>query len=481
MLKAFLRDSVIYAIPSIVSRGLAVILIPLYTRVLSPTDYGSFDLLSAFAVLVNLTVALEVSQGVARFYSGEQDTEKRAAYASSALWFTIVCYTVFLAMTFLFSSALSSLVMGRDGLEPAFQVGAVYIFINGIFYLIQNQFRWELRSAHYAIVSMIVSISTALLAVILTYVWAWGLVGLLSGMAAGALLGVFYGIWYLRDSFRFQFNWYRLKEMLVFSAPLVPSGISVFVSQYIDRLMINHYLSLDEVGLFGIAFRVASIVGLVIVGFQGALTPLIYAHYRDPATPVQLARIFRMFVAFALLLFFMVSSFAEDLIAVLTVPAYYDAANVVVFLVPAILLSSMYIFAPGTAVEKKTHIILWINVGGALLNVILNAAMIPLYGIEGASIAKLISYGVVFAAYMWFSQKLYHVPHNWKALMQATLFVGAVTYWTSRLDYPLEAALTIKLVAFAASILVILTTGLIQWSELKKLRGVVRQRLCPPK
>ncbi len=477
MLKAFLRDSVIYAIPSIVSRGLAVILIPLYTRVLSPADYGSFDLLSAFAVLVNLTVSLEVSQGVARFYSGEQDAGRRVAYASSAFWFTIFCYTVFLGIVLIYSSDLSLLVMGRDGMETAFQVGVIYIFINGIFYLIQNQFRWELRSAHYAIVSMIVSISTAVLAVLLTYVWTWGLVGLLFGMAGGALLGALYGLWYLKNSFRFQFHWARLKEMLVFSAPLIPSGISVFVSQYIDRLMINHYLSLDDVGLFGIGFRVASIVGLVIVGFQGALTPLIYAHYRDPATPAQLAKIFRIFVSFALLLFFMVSVFAKDIMTVLTVPAYYDAANIVVFLVPAILLSNMYIFAPGTAIEKKTHIILWINVGGALLNAILNAAMIPYFGIEGASVAKLISYGLVFGAYMWFSQKLYHVPHNWKTLMQATLFVGAVSYWIPRLDCSFEVALTIKLVAFAVAILVILVTGLVQLSELKKLKEIVRQHL----
>lgn len=477
MLKAFLRDSVIYAIPSIVSRGLAVILIPLYTRVLSPADYGSFDLLSAFAVLVNLTVALEVSQGVARFYSGEQDAERRVAYASSAFWFTIFCYTVFLGVALIFSTALSLLVMGRGGMETAFQVGVVYIFINGIFYLIQNQFRWELRSAHYAIISMIVSISTAVLAVILTYVWTWGLVGLLFGMAGGALLGTLYGLWYLRNSFRFQFHWARLREMLVFSAPLIPSGISVFVSQYIDRLMINHYLSLDDVGLFGIGFRVASIVGLVIVGFQGALAPLIYAHYRDPATPAQLARIFRIFVSFALLLFFMVSVFAKEIMTVLTVPAYYDAANIVVFLVPAILLSNMYIFAPGTAIEKKTHIILWINVGGALLNVLLNAVMIPIFGIEGASVAKLISYGMVFGAYMWFSQRLYHVPHDWKMLMQTTLFVAVASYWISRFDGSFEIALTIKMFAFSATILVILVTGLIQLSELKKLKEVVRQRL----
>lgn len=476
MLKAFLRDSAIYAIPSIVSRGLAVILIPLYTRVLSPADYGSFDLLSAFAVLVNLTVALEVSQGVARFYSDEKDAERRVDYASSAFWFTIFCYTVFLIAALFFNKELSLLVMGRSGMETAFGVGVIYIFFNGVFYFIQNQFRWELRSSHYAIVSSIVTVATAVLAVILTYVWTWGLAGLLSGMAGGALAGVFYGLWHFRATFRFQFQWDRLREMLVFSVPLVPSGISVFVSQYIDRLMINHYLSLNDVGLFGIGFRVAGMVGLVIVGFQGALTPLIYAHHRNPSTPSQLARIFRIFVAFALLMFLVISIFAKNIMTVLTTPAYYDAANIVVFLIPAILLSNMYIFAPGTAIEKKTHIILWINVGGALLNVLLNAVLIPHFGIEGASVAKLISYGLVFGAYMWFSQQLYYVPHDWKSMMQATLFAGTVAYWISRIELSVAWVLPLKMMSIAAVILVILMTGLIRLSELQRLQEVVRQR-----
>lgn len=476
MLRTFVRDSAIYAIPSIFSRGLALILIPLYTRILSPADYGSFDLLSAFAGLVNLTVALEVSQGLARYYSDENDTGRKIAYASSAFWFAVFCYTVFLGVAFLFEPGLSPVVMGQEGKGAEFQVGVIYIYANGIFYLVQNQFRWELRAGHYAIVSLLVTIVTAVLTVILAYVLGWGLFGLLVGMAGGALLGCLYGLWYLRRSFRFRFQWERLKQMLAFSLPLVPSGIAVFAGQYIDRIMINHYLSLDEVGLFGVGFRVASITGLAIVGFQGALTPLVYAHHRDPSTPHDLARIFRIFVAFSLLLFLLVSVFAREIVTVLTVPAYYEAASIVVFLVPAILLANMYIFAPGTAIEKKTYIILWINVLGAVLNVMLNALMIPAWGIQGAAIAKFLSYGAVFGAYMVYSQKLYPVPHDWKSLAGAALLVGAVAYWLPQIEPAPEARIAIDVAGLALGMLIVLRCRLIRVSELQKLRDMVWKR-----
>lgn len=476
MLKALVRDGVIYAIPSIVSRGLAVFLIPLYTRVLTPADYGSLDLLMAFATLVSLTVALEIAQGVARFYSGEEDAERRMAYASSAFWFTVLCNTAFLGTVLFFSKEMSILVMGRGGMEKAFQVGVLYIYINGVFYLIQNQFRWELRSGHYAVVSLLVTVITALLAVILTCVYSWGLVGLLSGMAGGALTGCIYGLWHLRNSFFFNFQWVRLREMLAFSAPLVPSGIAVFVSQYIDRIMINHYLSLNDVGIFGIAFRVASIAGLAMVGFQSALTPLIYAHYRDPETPPQLAKIFRFFVAFALMLFLMVSLFAREIVALMTVEAYFGAAEIVILLVPAILLSNMYIFAPGTAIEKKTHLILWINVGGAILNVFLNGLLIPYYGIEGASAAKLVSYALVFGAYMWASQKLYYVPHKWNSVGKAAVLFGVLAYCASQLHLSSGMGLALKIGAIFAAVLVILATELVQISELRSVKEVIWKR-----
>ena len=69
MLKLFFKDSIIYTIPAILSKGISFLLVPLYTRVLSPGDYGSLELFLIFASIINLTIAFEVTQGVARFFS----------------------------------------------------------------------------------------------------------------------------------------------------------------------------------------------------------------------------------------------------------------------------------------------------------------------------------------------------------------------------------------------------------------------------
>ena len=481
MIRAFFSDSLIYTVPALLSRGLSIFLVPLYTRVLSPVDYGAFDMLMVFGSLANLTVALEVSQGVARFYAAEEDPRKKVQYASTAFWFTLFCYTLFLVVTILLAPLLSTFIIGRADLDTVFRLGMAYVWSNGIFYLVQNQFRWELRSKQYAISSIMVTLMTASLAVTLAYWLEWGLSGLLLGMLGGALVGCFYGIFCLRSSFRRVFSKERLKEMLLFSAPLVPSGIAVFISNYIDRLMINYFLSLGDLGLYGIGFRLSSVVALVMVGFQGALTPLIYTNYKSPDTPREIAVIFRVFLFFALMLFFGLAGFADDILRLLTTPDYYSAAGVVIFLVPAILMSNMYIFAPGIGIAKKTHLTLWINVGGALMNTCINYFLIPVFGIEGAGAATLLGCVFVFVAYMRFSQRFYPVAHDWLALGKATVATFGCIVIARLLSFGILPNILLKCTLWFALASVLMKIGLVTWRELAAASLVLRGRLVQGK
>jgi O-antigen/teichoic acid export membrane protein len=477
MLKALIKDSAAYAIPAFISRGLSFFLVPLYTRVLSPADYGSLDLFMVFASIVNVTIALEVSQGLARFYTGESDPDRKVTYASSAFWFSAGCYTLFGVIALAFSTTLSAWVMGREGLGIAFRIGLLYIWTNGVFCCVQNQFRWELRSKHYAVASLLMSFVTAAGAVCLTYILDWKLEGLLWGMVYGSAAGVFYGLWNLRRSFRQRFDTASLREMLAFSAPLVLSGISVIIASYVDRLVINYYLTIDDVGLYGIGFRLASIVGLLTVGFQGALTPLIYTYYHEADTPQQLAFIFRVFVAFALVVFSAITLFSYDILVLIATPPFHGGTAVVIYLVPATLLAQMYIFAPGIDIAKKTHLILWINVAGAILNAAFNWILIPKMGIAGAGLATMLGYLCVFSAYMTLSQRLYHVPHHWAPLGAATLITTMVTVAVASLDQMSPLRWAFNLLALCASAAATVSLGLIRIEELSKVRQLLRGRL----
>lgn len=476
MLKKFISDSLVYSIPTFVSRGLAIILVPLYTRVLNPSDYGSLDLLTAFGSIVNLTIALEVSQGVARFYPNEPDPDRKIVYASSAFWFTVVCYSVFSVLMLVLSSDIASLVMGRDGLVHEFQIGIAYIWINGIFYLVQNQLRWELRSHQFAIVSLITVVVGAFVSVWFAYFLRWGLMGVLLGGTLSYLLATALGLFWLRHSFQLRFSILQLWEMLRYSTPLVFSSTAVWLSLYIDRIMINNLLSIEELGLYSIGYRLSSIASLITVGFQSALTPLIYTYYQEPETKLQISRIFRLFLFIALSIFLALSAFSQDLVRLLATPDFYDGTKVVVFLVPTFFLANMYIFAPGINIAKKTCLFVLINVISAFINILLNYLLIPTFDIRGAAIATLFSNFVSFFLYVKIGQRYYYIPYKWMKSIVSTALTFALAILLSNLPYNQSLRWPIIIIVLCVFPLSIIWIGLIEYTEISAFIKLLRRQ-----
>ena len=469
LLKIFFRDSAIYSIPSFVNKGLSIFLVPLYTRVLSPSDYGALDIIIASSSLIHLTVALEITQGIARYYPEQKNDRDKITYASSAFWFTIVCYTVFLIGALIFSKQLSFFVLRSQNMTLVFVLGVVYMWFSGLLNLVRNQFRWEMRSKHYTLSSVILGLTTAFFSFSLAYLLRLGLIGILTGMISGTVVGLLYGIWHLRSSLRFRLSLIAIRSMLAFSVPLIPASIAVFISLYIDRIMINHFLTLNDVGIYGLGFRLAGIVNLLTTGFQTSLTPLIYSNYEKRDTPEKISTIYRFFVCISLLLFIFLSLFSSEILKFASTSEFHAASQVVAFLAASILFSKMYVFAPGISLSKKNHLILLINIAGASLNILLNWVLIPQYGLMGAASATLIGSAFVFLAYMFVGQRLYFIPHRWIILGLAILGSILTVLAGANIHSGFLLTIFIKSLLLVLSFAFFLRIKLISYMEIAKL------------
>jgi len=449
MLRSFLKDSAYYGLATVLSRGISFLLVPLYTHVLSPAAFGSLDLLLVFANLITLTVALEVSQAVQRFYPDTADTAQRRRLFSTALWFSLVAYLGVAVLAWLAAPVLAPLVMSQAGLELPFRIGLLYIVVNGLYVFLLNQLRCELRSRAYSLVSFTASLLTTAASVLLTLVARQGLAGLVAAMAIGSATGLVLAIGLLRQRVCLQFDAAMLNRMLHFSLPLVPSGLAVFVNTYVDRLLINRLLSTAEVGVYGFAIRIATLATVLMVAFQGSLTPLLYARYRESDTPAQLERLFRGFVVCALLAIVLLAACSRLLVIWLAPAAFAQAQLVIPVLAFALLLAQMYIFAPGPALQGKTHVFWVVNGSVALLNVLLNLLLIPRLGLSGAALATALAALMGFCGFMASSQRLYPVPHRWSPLTWAsvTALALAALLMTQAVAIPAVLALVACMVA----------------------------------
>lgn len=472
MIRRFVRDGVTYGLASLLSRGVHFLILPFLTRALSPDEYGLLDYIAVLGSIVAVVVPLEVTQGVARYVPEcRQDPVGRQGYASTSLWFTVFTYGILLLASVTFRERLAMTLFESNDYANLIILAAMSFGVVGTVYLLQNQLRWELRAKESGVLSLVSALLYSVLAVYLVVVANKGVGGVLGAQIAGGVLTSMLGLYFTRTSYAAHIDFGKLRQMLEYSVPLVPSSIGVFLALYIDRIAIKELLSLTDLGVYGVGYRVASIVPALMYGVQGALTPLIFTNYKQPETPYQLARIFRTFNFGALMLFIGLSSFAGVLISIFASVEYFAAAQVLPMLVLANLFSQMYIFAPGLSIAKKTGIIAVLNVSAAVVNMGLNLILIPRMGIAGAALATCVASAWVFVVHMFLSQRHYPVPHKWAGIVVGYLISVAYVIPIQLVEFNsmvYELALKATLISCIAFVLVKL--GLIEPSELRELR-----------
>ena len=412
MLKGILKDTLVYSAASFIAKGVGFFLIPLYTRLLSPADYGTLDLLNVFMAFAVVVISGELFQGVARFLPEMKTEEEKALCASTTLLVVFSSFVVFVGVSLAFSGTISGLLLKNRGSADIIRLALPWIALSALLETCQSQLRYDLKSRQYSVASvLVVSVSLAS-TVLFVLVFKLGVRGFILGQMLGSFAGVLASFSFARNRYRFAISGKLLKQMLTFSLPLIPSSLTVLLWSYIDRFFIRNYLSIGEVGIYGIGVRFASLASILLMGMNMALTPIIYASYKKEETPENLSRIFSLFVLAVTPLLMGALFFSREVLVVMTTEKYYAAAAVIPFLMTGAILSQLYNFAPGIFIAKKTYLIIVVNAVACLFSVGANLLLIPRIGILGAGIVNAANGLVVFSIYILFGQRVYKIPYR---------------------------------------------------------------------
>jgi len=470
MLRRFLRDSAIYSISAALSRGVAIIMIPLYTRFLHPSEYGVLDLLMITATLFNYLILLEISQGLARVYSEAESSLAKIQCISSAAWFAIAAYSIFAIFGFTFAASLAEVILNSAELINAVRVMILAIIFNGVFFLLQDLLRWQLQPRKHALGSIIYSVVSASSGAFAVVILKTGVIGILAGQVVGAIIGLLVTcICGAAKYWKFQFNLSIWFEMLRYSAPQVISSFAAFSALYIDRFFIKEMLGVEEVGIYGVGARIASLVALLMAGFQSGYIPLVFQNHSSSETPPQMARVFRFFLVGAFLIVTLLAGYSKELLSVFTTEQYFSAWFTVPILASAMLLANMYIFVPGVFIAKRTGFVAILNVSTVMINVILILLFLPLFGIAGAAIAVLAGSLFNFLVYILLNKRFYPIPFNWNRILLG-IIVGVLFATSLMLLQNISGyfVFMLKTIIFFIGALILLFT-LLETSELKLL------------
>ena len=423
MIKQALKDSTLYSLAAIFSRSIPVLQVPLFSSVLLPADFGIVDLLSALLVMANLVVALEVAQAVAIFYTQAKDNSERVIVASTALWFSVFAYSLFIIIFFPLSSALSGVLLDDASHANLVRIVLCAAAAQGILIIVQNQLRWMLKPKKFFLVNLTNGLLNLSLSVLFVLFLDFGVQGIFWAQLTAIIIAISIAVYYAKGAFAWTFSISRLGSLLRFSIPLVPSSISILFCLYVDRLCIKEILTMTDVGLYSVAYRFASVIGVIVAGASGAVSPLIYSRHLESDTPNQVATLFRMYVLLGLSIVFGLALFSGEILVVFSSPEYYSAHTLLPLLAGSLFIANAYVFTPGLELNKRTVIIASISIGTAIANFILNLYLIPKLGISGAAVATLASSLISFTVWQRLSQSFYKIPFIWEKIILAICFI----------------------------------------------------------
>jgi O-antigen/teichoic acid export membrane protein len=413
-----------YTAASILSKVIAVGLLPLYTRYLSPADYGAAEVMFAAIVSASIAVRLGLIEAVLRFYYRDDENPDRVVASTFAglFWFATIGALVALP----FAQPISELLLDEPAADLA-RISIAGLWVLTMYEFLLTLFRLEERARAFFVTTILNVLASIGLTVVLVVGAGEGARGLLLGSyATGAafVLGLI-ALQYRRLSLRFDRA--LLRRLLRFGLPTMPAEASLYLLNFVDRLIIVRTIGLAEAGLYSLAVKFAQAVNVLVRGFQLAWPPLAYSIRDDDEARRTYATVVTLFVAGCAFVVTGMWIFSRWIVRALTAPEFFDAYEAVGLISTAVTLYALYlVLVVILGRTGRTEFNFPAAIGALVSNVALNLILVPPLGIVGAGLALVASYAVVLVLMYGFTQRLFPVPYEWGRLARVTLTVAVL-------------------------------------------------------
>src|SRR5512132_4332936 len=406
-----------YTASSVISKLIAVALLPLYTRYLTPADYGAAEVLITGVIAASIVIRLGIIEALLRFYyQADEDPDQvvKTAFAS-LLWTT----TIGLAIALPLAEPLSNLLL--DHSDPGLMRIAIFgLWVFTMFEFLTALFRIDERAKAY----FAFTVSNVLVTLQIT-VWLvvgedkgasgllWGQYGTGAVFLAGLVIAQRHRLAVVPD-----FALWR--RMLRWGLPTMPAELSLYSLNFIDRVLIVRLVGLGGAGLYSLSVKFAHAVNVFVKGFQLAWPPLAYSIQDDDEARQAYAVIVTWFVSVTTFVVAGMWLLSRCIVRALAAPEFLDSYKTVGLVSTGVMVYALYlVLVIVLGRTGRTEFNFPATGAGMLVNIGLNLALLPSMGIVGAGVSLVASYAVVLVLMYIFTQRLFPVPYEWARLAQA--------------------------------------------------------------
>lgn len=456
--KGLARHTIIYGAGIVISRLVSFVMLPIYTRYLTPADYGVMALLDMTLDIVSIVAGAKIAGGMFRFYHKATDDEERKRVVSTAMLLLGASFALLALITGLLAEPVARLAFGTAEHATLVRVGAASLGLQGLLIVPLALVQLQQRSEAYTAITTLKLVMQVGLSVLFLVHFRMGVLGILtSTLITNAVVATALVSYSIRQV-GLKFSRPLATALVAFGLPLVGTQVATFTSTFADRYFINTFVDSAAVGLYSLGYQFGFL--LVAVGYSPFAMFWEPERFRAAEQPDRDERFQRALLFASLLLATVavgIGLWVEDVLRIMATPAYRPAARIVPLLIVAYSLQGWSSFMEaGILIRERTGLIAAANWTAALASLAANAILVPRFGMLGAASATVMAFGLRAILIHYWAQRLFFVRFDWRptqllALLAATTITASYQLPELQLMYSVPIRLSL-LGAFAYAV-----------------------------
>jgi O-antigen/teichoic acid export membrane protein len=421
------RHTLVYTAGIIIGKIASFVMLPVYTRYLTPADYGVLELLGMTIDVIGMITGIGLVAGVFKFYSAEEDVHEKNAFISTAAVSVVSLAALTSVIGWAVAPELSNLIFGTDANTFYLRLYFLLYFLQNFEYVPLLLIRAENRSGLFVTVNAAKLVAMLSLNILFVVYLRMGIEGVLASSIIMSAVMTLCLTFYLIRRAGMRFSVEKFRRMLRFGSPIVPWSVGTFILVFSDRFFLNHYTDTSTVGIYSLAYKFAFLLSaLAFVPFETVWDVQRFEIAKRPDALEIYARVFLYMNVILGGVGVVLSLFVRDFLSVMSDPAFLPAYRLVPLLVAAqIVFSWTGYWNVGLYISGNTRAM---AIGAVVLvpvTLILNYVLISRFGIYGAAWATLAAYGFRFWWIYYFAQHDYRIPYQWTGLTKLYVILGA--------------------------------------------------------
>jgi O-antigen/teichoic acid export membrane protein len=432
----------------------------------SPEHYGIISYINALITIFPVIATLGLSTYVIRFYFEQRNEVDKKKLIGNVFLFISFVNIIILVFGYVFIPYLLDFFKVSIPWNPYLKYAFIGYFLDIFSIIPLVLFRIKQNAKVFVFLNITKVVLQYVLILTCVIYYDLGLEGLYLGNLIALVPFFFIYVFLMFKLSILNINFQQIKEGLIFSLPLIPSSISFILLNYSDRFFIEKYVSLDYLGIYNIAFTIAFSLNLFISSIYKAVEPELFQKYSQGKEFKSFVNTFKKYYLFFLYVFaILIALFTQEIIFMIS-----DEYELVYYYVPLILISvlmsgSNIIYSGILTAEKNIKLISKTVIIGTIISILLNAILIPMYGIVGACFSSAISFFTInLILYLSIENKCVDYRVDIYLLFTYIVFISCIFYLVT-FSFSLTFSL-VKILAFLLFVLFLLKISNIKFYKI---------------